>query len=314
MCDFNDGHEPYPLFVFDRDFIEKMVKKRAVRRFKAMKKANSRTKSTSFVRKKEKPKRTKAAVQRRVAVKKWRSTLTPQEVSMRYAISTASQKHREIVRGKGRVRVTTGRPRAPKALGFQPVNYAQLLDLIPPPSRVKPIAIGEEVVFVLHKPERVDGWMRGKVVLLARHVSTNWIVVEKPWVLRAGENPFLCIDSPNVWVAPPGLGVFPLCILPNKGVYVLYCKNRDEYYVGESNDIEKRLGQHRGRKAPAWTKRWGGDFCRVKPLTNCKGAYKAAEKKEVGAIALKLCRGRMDRIYRESEGPQVRGAGCSNSQ
>tara|TARA_B100001094_G_scaffold180517_1_gene174846 strand:- start:583 stop:1137 length:555 start_codon:yes stop_codon:yes gene_type:complete len=56
-----------------------------------------------------------------------------------------------------------------------------------------------------------------------------------------------------------------------KGIYVLKLKE-DKIYVGESNDIEKRIWVHKNSAGSAWTKKY--DFIeRIEPLTRYQSHF-----------------------------------------
>ena len=261
----------------------------------------------------------KLAKKKQKTVKEWRISLDANRKHILAACETAAEHWRAVVRGFTRSRAplrATTRKRTPRVLAHRPSNWDALMLLLGPNQRSKPIAEGEDVVWLPHKPEPADAWNRATVAYLGRrpHTDTNWIVVAKPWVLRPQENPYLAIDSTNVWMAPVELGGGgpTMALLPNCGVYVIYCPALNEYYVGQSNDIKKRIARHVRHNAAKYTKRWSA-FYRVRPLTPRHGTYCSHETREVLAIAKKCFKGKISSsIGREDI--KVRGGGYSLSQ
>ena len=252
-------------------------------------------------------------------VKEWRTSLSGDRKHVLVACETAAEHFRAVVRGFTRSRApprATKRVRTPRVLAHRPSNWDKLMFLLPPNQRSKPIAVGEDVVWLPHTPTPADQWNRAIVAHLKRRnqTKTNWVVVAKPWVLRPKENPYLAIDSTNVWMAPTALGGGgpTMALLPNLGVYVIYCPALDEYYVGQSNDVGKRLDQHRKGTAAKFTKRWS-EFYRVRPLTPPHGTYRSHETREVLAIAKKCFKGKIT-SYIGRDTIKVRGGGYSLSQ
>ena len=268
------------------------------------------------MRQKAVPRRTKAAVKKRNNTAGWRKALNGERRAIFHAIQAAAARFRSSVTNRPRVRRKGVYKKAlPKVVALRPDNFDKLLTLIEPPQRSKPTATGQEVVYVLPGAAPVLSWFVGKVVHLAAHKESNWFVVAKPWVLKPGENGYIAIDSTNVYLAPPGSKPWSLSLLKDRGLYTLYCRSRDEYYVGASNDIPRRVREHEAGKGSAVTKKWKGEVERLRPLTNGKGLSSAAELKEVWALVKKFYpSASRSSIYAEHEGSKVRGAGYSVSQ
>lgn len=273
--------------------------------------------SAAKMRKKAKPKKTKKNVTKREKTKTWRSELPGDRKQILYAMETAAARFRQVVTGKPRLRRTgVYKKAAPKVLPLRPPNWDEMLALLKAP-RAKPTTPGQEVLYLLPGATPVLSWLGpAKIQHLAPHKKDyNWIVVLKPWVLKPLENPFVCVHSTNVFIAPPGIYGGGVSLLKDKGLYTLYCKSRDEYYVGTSVDIPQRVRQHEAGNGSAVTRKWKGDVERLRPLTNGKGKYADAEVREVWALVKKFFpNGKRDGIYAEHEGPKVRGAGYSLSQ
>ena len=287
---------------------------------KAMAKANQRINLPVHqkIRVKTKSVQVKVAKKKCKTVKEWRNSLDANRKYILNALEVAATHSRAIIRGFTRSRAKTGtRVRKPRVLGHRPSNWDSLMLLLESNQRSKPIAEGEDVVWLPHKPEPAVAWNRGTVVYLGRRstTGTNRVVVKKPWVLRPKENPYLAIDSTNVWMAPVALGGGgpTMALLPNVGVYVIYCHKLDEYYVGQSNDVAKRMERHRRHTAAKYTKRWP-EFYRVRPLTPPHGTYSSHENREVLAIAIKCFKGKINSSSIGRDSVKVRGGGYSLSQ
>ena len=297
--------------------VPKSAKRRRPRTAKTMELANRKTEvkpRDARVRAKGAPRRTKANMVKRATTKAWRLDLSKVQRRIYYAIKAASARFLATVTARPRVRGKGIYKKAPSKIKLHPDNYSTLLALLKPDQRSKPTQIGQEVIYVLPKAAPMLAWLSGEVVYLAPHKESNWVVVKKPWALKPDENPFLAIDSRYAYLAPRG-SHGTVSLLKDKGLYTLYCKSRDEYYVGVSNDIPARVREHEAGCGSAVTKKWNGEVERLRPLTNGKGSYQAAELKEVWALAKKFVRGgKRENIYAEREGTRVRGAGYSSSQ
>lgn len=297
----------------------KEVKPRRARCDAAMSRANKKLNPLKIekIRKKSAPVRNKISLKRRKVVKEERAQMDVPQRQMRYAIETASAHVRAVIRGYTRTRATVRHAYKKKPKALCPPNYDELLQLIPPGQRAKPTRAGQQVVYVLAQADPMPALLTGTVERIARHKVSNWILVRKPWPLRHAENPFLAVHSTNAWLASPhvGGGGPTIALLPNKGLYVIYCAALNEFYVGNANNISLRIEQHKNGKGAAYTKSWHGDFYRVRPINIPLGKYSQSETKEVLAIAMKYFKGRVDTNYigRESKA-RVRGGGFSLSQ
>jgi len=273
------------------------------------------------VRPKKPPTTTPQSLRHRKRAKAHRGNLDDVGRQVRSAMEVAGRFYRRAVRGYSKLKrkvleSAKQRRRVPQHVQLQSPLFEKLTNLIPQRCRAKPNDTGQEVLFLQPQNTTAHSWMCAKVFKITPHKESNWIIVKKPWTLKPEENPFLALDVLNVWLKPEGMKAAECTLLPNKGVYTLYCKSFNEYYVGESSDIQARLDDHKRGKGSLWTKRWRGDFVRLNTLTKrTKGTYAAHELKETMAIAKRFCGGSLANIRRESELlPRVRGGGLSLSQ
>jgi hypothetical protein len=216
-------------------------------------------------------------------------SLTQKQKRIRTAINYASKKFRDCVKFTQNVPLPsrgTGKRYRPRKLAFQPPNWRELLREIPKP-QAKPFEIGQRVFYVPPSITPVP-WSVATVEHIGPHRNTNWIVVQKDNMTRKNGNPYIAIDSTNVFLAP-GTSTRPL---PNKGVYVVRSDNA--IYVGNSNDIKKRLDFHRqglgsrstppkfereptitskkrGETLPQWEKRELVAQCKVHGINSVRG-------------------------------------------
>lgn len=211
---------------------------------------------------------------------KYRQYLSPNDLNIHYAISTASQRWRATVRDQKLPRKDR------KGLSFRPDNYEELLRLIPEFYRSKPDTRGNRCIYVLPKPKPMTAWLHGVVEAVRRHKEGNWIIVRKPpgsKRMYEDSNPYHAIHSTNVFLEPP----VNTSILCKRGLYVLYCPELDEYYVGESSNIPDRIRDHERGRGAIKTRRWhqlGYTMMRVAPLTvKKKGTLQEWERIEVAA-------------------------------
>jgi len=275
-------------------------KRRAARCSKSMRKANQKTdpKANEKIRRKRAHQPTENARHKCENTEKYRSCMTPDDWDRKYAIDAASERFRKLIKLKQKPRTKTfGRP--PK-IAYRPKNYADLLSLIPQEHRMKPTAAGQQVIYVPHDSTPCEAWVRAKVLSIHRHKDSNWIVVHKP-VRCDGANPYLAIDSTNVFLQPPKS--VPTATFPNVGVYVLYCEALEKWYVGQSGDIAERIAQHIDHNGAKATQKWPS-FDRMALLTKHKRGedWKVWERREYEAVKRKYG-------YKN-----VRGGACSQTQ
>jgi len=270
------------------------------------------------IRRKKAPKTTPVSRQSRAAVKRRRKNLSQEQTLRESAVHYASRLFREGLGGKRRIRKVTGSKRgnkpAPRVL--RPPSFEKLRKLFPPGHLRKPIRVGDTVLFVFPKAGRVKAWLQGVVDHIVPHKSdSNWILIRYPKISPKHKNPFIAIDSPNVYLAPATYNEFDIALpgaWPTRGVYVLYSPEHKEFYVGNSNNIPDRIEEHRdtrprflGYSGAKWTKRWQGAFYRIPPCTpQCVGTLQDQEWEARETAA--LCE-----LYGASK---VRGGGMSSSQ
>lgn len=244
--------------------------KRVPRTCPNMRRANLKTdpKPKEKIRKKIAPQPTERARRKQQYVVEYRDRLGFDALYRAYAISAASQKWRKIVKGQGK-RKKGGSVGRPPKLAFRPKNYDALLELIPMCHRAKPTQAGQKIVYVPHEAALCTAWIHAKVIAIARHKDSNWVLVRKPLAIEKGKNPYVAIDSTNVFLEPPkDIETATFC---DVGVYVLYCESLNKFYVGESNNIEARIKQHKSGRGAKATKNWPS-FVRVPPLTKRKAS------------------------------------------
>jgi len=257
-------------------------------------------KPSEKIRNKKAPQPSERARQKRINMENWRASRTIDDTYRGQAIDTASQRWRKIIKALTKKRKPLGCRGRPTKIAFRPKNYDELLELIPLCHRGKPSAAGEKVIYLPHDSTTCTAWTHAKVVSIHRHKDANWVLVKKPFAVE-NENPYVAIDSTNVFLAPPQ--EVNTSALPNEGVYVLYCPTLDSWYVGESHDIAKRIERHKAHKGPKATKTWPS-FER-RPLLTSKRRnerWTRWEAREWDALRNKYG-------YRN-----VRGAGSSQSQ
>lgn len=234
---------------------------------------------------------TRALIKKRKNVVVWRGARPEDDRAMDWALSSASQHYRQVYaesRGIGPIRkkkVVGKKPRKRtcKAKVIFPVNLEQLEALIPRAHRAKPTTAGNEIIYVPAVAGPLERWVTATVERISRHRDTNWIIVKKPCP-KPSENQYLAIDSTCVWLAPIN-NSFPVALLRNVGVYVLFCERLGHFYVGESNDVRGRMGDHSTGKI-VWTRTWNGDFVRVAPITaQGKVSFRQHEGREARALA-----------------------------
>lgn len=299
-----------------------MVKSRRPFAQKNLQKALERTclrKKDLKVRSKKAPRTTTKSLKMRKAVKTYRSQRGKEGQQITGAIEVALDRMNAIALGSPRIQRCRSRglrQREPTVLALRPPNFDTLVNLISGPERVRPSAPGP-VIFVPHTFEKVKEWIRAECVYVGRHVKaeTLWVVVRKPWPLKEHESPFLALDSTNCFVAPPCVEQ-AAGILPNRGLYVIYNKVLNEYYVGTSDNIERRLDEHRRLLGSEWTKRWSGDFVRVSPLKKYPHTYSWSKQERLEVLEIAKRKFRCDGTHVVSEGTRahVRGGGFSLSQ
>ena len=236
---------------------------------------------------------TKMVRKKRIAAKEWKKNRTKRERQMDFAILTAADYYRRtqmeargaLPRRKPKVPGRKTRKRACAVKSLRPSNYAKLDALIPPAGRAKPTADGQEIIYLPHALAPQTQWTLAKVERLTQHKAqrSDWCIVEKPRLRFLGENPYLAIDSTNVWLAPIH-HAFPVHLFPSRGVYVLSNVARGEFYVGESNDIPKREEKHANGTGAAFTKKWKGEFIRVPLLSLPGGTHKQREARETALL------------------------------
>ena len=242
---------------------------------------------------------TKRAIQCRINSRLWRNGLDLDQKRLRYAIETASARYRKCIKPSGvnkkkevKAALDDGirrRNRQREPLSLRPCNFSELLALIPNVYRHRPTVPGQDAIYLLHGPKGATQWERGLVVAIRRHivgtrasgtVDSNWMVVLKNPPPAPDTNPYLAIDSTNVFLAPPNdveTGIFK-----NSGVYVLYCESSDTFYVGESHNINVRLGQHDSGVGSQATSSMP-TFHRLQPRTPRK-AFKVWENEECALL------------------------------
>jgi len=280
----------------------KKREKRAPRSTKNMHRANQKAdpKQCEKVRRKRPEQPTQTARRKRRNVQQYRASMTFDDWHRMYAIAAASERWRKIVRmsAKKKGKINFGRP---SKIAFRPDNYEELLSLIPKANRSKPTAVGQSVIYVPHESTPCAGWTHAKVLSIHRHKDSNWIVVQKPLSVEEGANPYLAIDSTNVFVEPPK--AVRTATWANAGVYVLYCAPLDKWYVGESGNIAKRIAEHEAHRGSKVTKDWPC-FERMPLLTKHKRGerWEKWETREWDAVRKKFG-------YKN-----VRGSGSSQSQ
>jgi len=223
-------------------------------------------KPSEKIRKKKAPQPTERARRKRQNVEAYRNALSFDDLYRAYAISAASQKWRSIIKPKAKKK-KMGCVGRPSTAAFRPDNYDELLNLIPQAHRTKPTAAGQKVVYLPHDRARCSAWTHAKAVSISRHKDSNWIIVRKPLSVDEGDNPYVAIDSTNVFLEPPShVMTAAFC---NVGVYLLFCPDLNKFYVGESNDIAARIEQHRQGRGAKATKGWPS-FERLPLLTKRK--------------------------------------------
>ena len=224
----------------------------------------------------------------------WRGGRTFDEHQIDIAIDTASSRYRQTLReragaaprrqpGRGKPGAKT-RNQSCAAKVFFPANFSSLNALIPANYRTKPTQQGQTCMYVPPISAPLQQWTLAVVERIAAHNShdSNWVVVRKPSPCD-GENPYLAIDSTCVWLAPV-LNTFPTTLFKNCGVYVIFCARLKDYYVGESNDVQKRMADH-DKGTVVWTRKWRGEFTRIAPITPRGGTYRQHETRETRALA-----------------------------
>lgn len=242
------------------------------------------------VRSKCAPRRSKRALACRKNAQVYRNGLDGDGKKIVYAIETASARYRKCIKPSGVKKkkkivaaldngiVRRNRQRLP--LSLRPSNFTAMLALIPTVYRHKPTVPGQQVIYLLHGPQCATQWERGTVASIRRHIDSNWVVVKKNPEPAPGVNPFLAIDSTNVFLAPPDdveTGIFG-----NSGVYVLYCDSTDTFYVGESHNIHGRMGQHDSGVGSQGTRAMP-TFHRLQPRTPRK-PFRTWEKEECALL------------------------------
>jgi len=239
------------------------TKRRAARSSTNMRKVNQKAhpKSNEKIRRKRAPQPTETSRRKCANTEKYRSCMTPDDWDRKYAIDTASERFRKLIKLKRKPRTKTfGRP--PK-IAYRPKNYADLLSLIPQEHRMKPTAAGQQVIYVPHESTPCEAWVHAKVLSIHRHKDSNWIVVHKP-IRCESVNPYLAIDSSNVFLQPPKC--VKTATFSNVGVYVLHCEALGKWYVGQSTNIANRIARHRDHTGAKATREWPS-FERIAPLT-----------------------------------------------
>jgi len=268
-----------------------------------MRRANQKKdpKPREKIRRKKAPRPSARSRQKQINMENYRASLTIDELHRHYAIAAASERWRKIVKGFSKAKKPLGARGRPSKIAFRPQNYTELLELIPLSHRAKPSCVGEKVIYVPHDSTNCSAWTHSKVVSIHRHKDANWILMKKPYAIDDGENPYVAIDSTNVFLEPPN--DVNTAALPNEGVYVLYCPPLDAWYVGESHDISARIEQHRAKKGPKVTKSWPS-FERRPLLT----------KKRRGETWVKWEAREWEAVRKKFGYQRVRGAGNSLSQ
>jgi len=271
------------------------------------------------VRRKRAPQNTPESRQRRAAVKRRRENLPHEQKLRESVVDYASKLFRQALGKKTRVRKDPekkSKDRKPAPRVLRPPTFDKLRKLFPPGHLRKTIRVGDTVLFVFPTACRVKAWLHGVVDHIMPHKSdSNWIVIRYPKISQKHQNPFIAIDSPNVYLAPATYNEFEISLpgaWPTRGVYVLYSPEHKEYYVGNSDNIPERIAEHRdtrprflGYAGAKWTKRWHGAFYRIPPCTpRCVGPLQDQEWEARETAA--LCD-----IYGVSK---VRGGGMSSSQ
>ena len=188
---------------------------------------------------------------------------------------------------KGKAPGARPRHRTSAARAMRPSNFDLLLAQVPRTERnQRPTAAGQRIIYVEPRPGNQYAWHHGVVAHLSRHnvePPANWVFVRKRTPIAKDENPFLVIDSPNTLLLP-SVPLVNANDRAERGVYVLYNGVRQEFYVGESDNIGQRLVAHSSGTGAAWTQRWAGNFERLKPRTTPKRCLQAWEAQEVAAL------------------------------
>lgn len=243
------------------------------------------------IRIKNPPRRSKLSLVKRQVTKKWRERLDDDGQHRRSAIETASARYRRCIKPpirpgvKKKKKVAAAlqegskrRRRMPTPEALRPTNYAEMLNLIPLRYRQKPVGPDEHVIYLKHSPKAATEWERGIVVKISRHIDSNWVLVRKnPAPEDVCANPYLAIDSTNVFVAPPDdvdCGLFL-----NSGVYVLFARCCNTFYIGESHKIAARIVSHQAGTGSQGTRGFVSSF-RLQPRSMRGGTWRQWERRE----------------------------------
>lgn len=191
------------------------------------------------VRRKKAPQTTPESRRRRAVVKRRRKALPLIQKQRETAVEYACKLFREAIGGKRSVRhypkKKSYKKKAPPVRVLRPPTFDKLRKLFPPGHIKKPIRVGDSVVFVFPTATPVKAWLHGVVDCIIPHkADSNWVVIRWPKVSSKNRNPFIAIDSPNVYQAPETHNEFPICLpdvkWPTRGVYVLHCPHLNQFY------------------------------------------------------------------------------------
>lgn len=188
---------------------KKTAKKRTPRTPRNMEKANAvqDPQKNCRIRKKRPAVSTDRAFMKKEYMENFRRRRTFDELHRHNAIDAASEVWRKLAARKSCKKDHLG-PGRPIKIAFRPDNYAELLSLIPKQHQIKPSSVRQDVIYVPHIRTPCGGWTRAKVLEVRRHKKTNWILMMKPLAVEDGHNPYIAVDSTNVFLAPPVLFSF----------------------------------------------------------------------------------------------------------
>lgn len=104
----------------------------------------------------------------------FRAGLSDEDRLIRSAVEVSGEVFRCAVRGTSLKTKGHGlRNRVAKQCSLRPRNFEELLALIPVCFRQRPIAVGEEIVYVPHSEKDLTCWIRAQIVAILPHREHN---------------------------------------------------------------------------------------------------------------------------------------------